>query len=73
MRTVSIIADSTCDLSEELLERYHIDTFPLHIHLGEKEYLDGVNITPEDIYSWSDENKATPKTSAISPLEAQEC
>ena len=73
MRTVSIIADSTCDLSKELLEKYHIDTFPLHIHLGEKEYLDGVNITPEEIYAWSDENKVTPKTSTVSPLEAQEC
>ena len=73
MRAVSIIADSTCDLSKELLERYQIDTFPLHIHLGEKEYLDGVDITPEEIYRWSDENKATPKTSAVSPLEAQEC
>ena len=73
MKTVSIIADSTCDLSKELLEKYHITTLPLHVHLGEKEYLDGVDITPEEIYRWSDENKATPKTSAVSPLEAQEC
>lgn len=72
MKTVSIIADSTCDLSKELLEKYQIDTFPLHIHLGEKEYLDGVNITPEDLYQWSDQNKATPKTSTISPAEAQD-
>lgn len=73
MKTVSIIADSTCDLSKELLEKYHITTLSLHVHLGEKEYLDGVDITPEEIYRWSDENKATPKTSAVSPLEAQEC
>lgn len=72
MRAISIIADSTCDLSKELLEKYQIDTFPLHIHLGENEYLDGVNITPEDLYQWSDQNKATPKTSTISPAEAQD-
>ncbi len=71
MKTTAIIADSTCDLSAELLERYDVTLFPLHIHLGDMEYSDGVNITPEEIYEWSDKNKATPKTSAISPFEAQ--
>lgn len=72
MGNISIIADSTCDLSGDLLERYHIKTFPLHIHLGEEEYLDGVNVSPEDLYRWSDANKATPKTSTVSPGEAQD-
>ena len=70
MKKVAIIADTTCDLSVELKERYQIKTFPLHIHLGDKEYSDGVDISPDDIYRWSDENKATPKTSAVSPTEA---
>lgn len=60
-----IIADSTCDLSKDLLEKYDIDILPLHILLGEEEYLDGVNITPKEIFAWSDANKTTPKTSAI--------
>ncbi len=72
MKAVGIIADTTCDLSVELRERYQIKTFPLHIHLGDKEYSDGVDISPDDIYRWSDENKATPKTSAISPAEAND-
>lgn len=72
MKPVGIIADTTCDLSAELKERYEIKTFPLHIHLGEKEYSDGIDISPDDIYRWSDENKATPKTSAISPAEAED-
>ena len=59
-----IIADSTCDLSKDLVEKYDITILPLHILLGEEEYLDGVNISPQDIYAWSDENKTTPKTSA---------
>ena len=61
---VKIISDSTCDLSKDLLEKYDIDITPLHIVLGEDEYEDGVNITPDEIYKWSDENKETPKTSA---------
>lgn len=67
---IKIIADSTCDLSKELVERYQISILPLHILLGEEEYLDGVNITPEEIYRWSDEKKTTPKTSAPALPEA---
>ena len=63
---VKIIADSTCDLSPELLKRYDIGIIPLHILLGTDEYKDGLTITPEEIFRWSDENKTTPKTSAPS-------
>lgn len=61
---IRIVADSTCDLSKALVEKYDITILPLHILLGEEEFLDGVTIAPEDIYKWSDENKTTPKTSA---------
>lgn len=63
---VKIVADSTCDLSSDLIERYDIDILPLHILLDDEEYLDGVNISPDDIYRWSDANERTPKTSAPS-------
>lgn len=69
---VKIISDSTCDLSEGLLRRYDVSILPLHILLGEQEYEDGVNITPDEIYRWSDENKTTPKTSAPSMDRAME-
>ncbi len=63
---VQIITDSTSDLSPELIARYHIHVLPLHILLGGKEYEDGVNISPDEIYSWADKNKTTPATSAPS-------
>lgn len=69
---VKIISDSTCDLSPELIAKYDIDILPLHILLGEDEYEDGKNITPEQIYSWSDENKTTPKTSTPALTDAIE-
>lgn len=62
---VKVIADSTCDLSQDLLKRYGIDIIPLHIVMGDKEYEDGVDITPDEIYVWADANKTTPKTSAV--------
>jgi len=67
---VKIISDSTCDLSKDLQEKYDIDILPLHIILGDQEFGDGVGVTPDDIYRWSDENRQTPKTSAISVDEA---
>lgn len=69
---IKIISDSTCDLSKELLKKYDITILPLHIHLGEEEYEDGVNITPDEIYRWSDEHDAAPKTAAPSIAEAMD-
>lgn len=70
---VKIIADSTCDLSKELIEKYDISIVPLHILLGEQEYEDGNNITADEIFQWSDENKTTPKTSAASLTQLIDC
>ena len=69
---VGIIADSTCDLSQELTEKYQVAILPLHILLGEDEYEDGRDIRPEEIYRWSDEHGTTPKTSAPSMESAVE-
>ena len=69
---VKIIADSTCDLPKDILEEYGVSILPLHIICNEADYLDGVTITPPEIFAWADENKTTPKTSAASPGEAVE-
>ena len=69
---IKIVADSTCDLSKELIDKYDIQIAPLHILLDDKEYLDGVEITPDEIYAWSDKNGTTPKTSAVGFEQATE-
>jgi DegV family protein with EDD domain len=63
---IRILSDSTCDLSPELVERYGIGIIPLYVHLGDKEYRDGVDIDPLQIFDWSDANGTTPKTAAPS-------
>lgn len=70
MSNVRIMADSTCDLSGELLEAYGVSILPLNIVMGEKSYLDGVEMTPDEIYTWADANKTTPKTAAPGPEDA---
>lgn len=69
---IRIVADSTCDLSADLIQKYGIWIAPLHIVLGEKEYLDGAEITPDEIYEWADAHGETPKTSAIGFEDASE-
>lgn len=65
------MADSTCDLSQELVQRYNITIVPLSIIMGEDSYYDGEDITPDRIFEWADANKTTPKTAAVSEERAE--
>ncbi len=69
---VKILSDSTCDLSQELAKQYGIEILPLHVLLGDEDHMDGVDITPSEIFAWSDEHKSTPKTAAPSLEDAVE-
>ena len=63
---IKITADSTCDLSPELIEKYNIRIIPLHIIKDdETDYLDGIDITPEDIYRYVDNEGKVCRTAAI--------
>lgn len=69
MSKIVITADSPIDLSAEQATAYGIEIIPLHIILECKDYLDGVDITPDDIYKSYNEKKVLPSTSAISVSE----
>ena len=72
MSMVRIVADSTCDLPKEILEQYEIPVIPLCIVMDDKSYYDGEEVTPDEIYTWADANKTTPKTAAASFEKAAE-
>lgn len=63
---IRIISDSTSDLSKEIIDKYGIAIVPLYVRLGSEEKKDGVDITPEQIYKWSNSSGETPKTAAPS-------
>ncbi len=71
-KRVIITSDSTTDLSPELLERYDIKLMRLGITLNDRNYTDGVDITPEIIYENYKANKSLPKTSATNPGDCAE-
>ena len=66
---VQITADSTCDLSPELIEQYHIVTTPLYVGLGDATYRDGVDIHPQTIFDAYDQRQVLAKTSAVNEMD----
>lgn len=66
-RPVCITYDSTCDLTPQLLERFHIRTIPLTIQSGGRVFPDDGNYTSAELYTDYRRNGTLPKTTAISP------
>lgn len=69
---IKITADSTCDLSPELLAKYDISLAPLHVLVNEEDFLDGVNITPKDIFHFVSVENKTCSTAAINTYEYEQ-
>ena len=69
---IKILSDSTCDLSPELLREHDITLVPLTVIMGDKEYKDGVTITPAMIFDHVAGGGALCSTAANSVGEYQE-
>jgi DegV family protein with EDD domain len=61
--TIRIVTDSTCDLPTAVAERLRITVVPAYVNIGDKSYLDGVDLTREQFYREL-EGYATPPTTA---------
>lgn len=64
---IRIVTDSTCDLPQETIRKYDIRVVPLYINVGDKGYLDGVEITREEFYRNLPTYPAHPTTAVPSP------
>jgi DegV family protein with EDD domain len=62
---IALVTDSTCDLSQDIIDQYQINMLPININFGENHYLDKVTIQPEQFYTLLKENKDTPKSSQV--------
>lgn len=65
--SVIITADSTCDLPRSVIESRKIKITPLSILLGSESFLDGEEITRDDIYAHVSKTGEMPKTAAVPP------
>ena len=63
---IKISSDSTCDLSQELVDKYDVNIVPLYIVKDGKELVDGVDIVPQDIYDHVANGGTIVSTAAVS-------
>jgi len=48
IKSIGLVTDSTCDLPPEIIKKYNIQVVPIVIQVGEKSYLDQIEIKPKD-------------------------
>jgi len=68
-RPVAIVADSSADLPDAVLDRHHIALVPLQVMFGDETFRDRVELKPEDFYRKMRVSKAHPTTSQPTPGE----
>ena len=69
---IKITADSTCDLSSQILTNLNISLVPLHVLVDEVDYLDGININPNDIFEYVGNQNKSCSTAAINIFEYEQ-
>jgi DegV family protein with EDD domain len=62
---IALVTDSTCDLSQELIDFYQINVVPINLNFGDNHYLDKVTIQPDQFYDLLKTHAEFPKTSQI--------
>lgn len=67
MSKIIIMTDSTCDLSQEIIDKYDFKVLPLYVNFGDKVYKDRVEMNVDKMYATVAETGVYPKTSAASP------
>ena len=68
---IRMTADSTCDLSPELLRKYDIALAPLRVIIDGEVFHDGVDVTPRDVFRAADAGKSV-RTAAVNAYEYKE-
>lgn len=64
---IKIMADSTCDLSQEIVEQYQIGIAPLTININGKTYHDKIDLSSDEFFEFLPTLKELPTTAMPSP------
>ena len=62
-----IVADSSCDLPADLLDRHGIQTVPLSVDIDGQHFREGLDITPREFYAKMARSTDLPTTAQPSP------
>lgn len=71
-RKTMIFSDSTCDLPKSITDARNIIINPLTVVFGDENKIDGVDITPDDVYAFYEKTGTLAKTTAINIAEHEE-
>lgn len=67
---IKFIVDSMCDVKCDILDNYEFDILSIPVTLGDKNYSDGIDINPQMVIDFVENNKKSfPKTAQISPVD----
>ena len=69
---IRVSADSTCDLSPEIIAKYNIGILPLYIIFGDESRRDGIDCTREDIFAHVKETGKLCSTAAVTVGDYQD-
>ena len=69
---IKITSDSTCDLPQEVLDKYNITMVPLAVIKDGKQFTDGVDISPSDIFAHVANGGSLCSTAAVNIGEYEE-
>lgn len=64
---IRIVTDSTCDLPEEIVRQHSITVIPLAISVGNKSFMDGIDLSRSEFYNQLPNFNPHPKTAAPGP------
>lgn len=64
---IALVTDSTCDIPKEWIQQYAITVVPLSIVFGDRQYLDGIELSAEAFYQRLPNESQHPSTSQPTP------
>ena len=64
---VAVVTDSVAQVDPQLATLLGITVVPMKLVLGDREYRDGIDITPAELYRRMRDERALPRTSSPSP------
>lgn len=67
-----ILTDSTCDLIQDYIDKYHIHILPFSLKVNDHIYQDSNSISNEDMFSLCEKCHSLPKALPIKQKEAEE-
>ncbi len=72
MYKIKVSTDSTSDIPKELAQELDISVLPLTIFVGNTEYRDGIDLSPDEFYEILEKSEELPTTSQVAAVRYTE-